>query len=193
MAGKSLAEQHPELAKEWDSAKNGTLTPRDVTLGSGKKVWWKCDKGPDHEWDAIVGDRVRGNGCPVCRGFKVVLSNCLATLNPELAKQWHPTNNGELKPDEFTYGSGKKVWWLCQEGHSYDSVILNRTKKDKPSGCPYCSGQKVSDNTIFYSYSQRLQMNGIPPRMEIQNQKNLLMDLVRKYGGYDLRDILMIQ
>jgi hypothetical protein len=50
--------------------------------------------------------------------------------------------NGELTPSEFTYGSGKKVWWLCLKGHNYDSIIYNRTKKDQPRGCPYCSGRK---------------------------------------------------
>ena len=29
---------------------------------------------------------------------KVVKSNCLATLNPELAKEWHPTKNNRLTP-----------------------------------------------------------------------------------------------
>jgi hypothetical protein len=36
----------------------------DVTPNSDKKVWWKCKKG--HEWQAIIGSRNRGNGCPVC-------------------------------------------------------------------------------------------------------------------------------
>ena len=56
---------------------------------------------------------------------------------PELLREWHPTKNGDSKPEEFTHGSGKKVWWLCQEGHPYDSVIKDRTSK-RPSGCPYC-------------------------------------------------------
>ena len=30
---------------------------------------------------------------------------------PDLAKQWHPTKNGDLKPMDVTYGSKKKVWW----------------------------------------------------------------------------------
>ena len=69
---------------------------------------------------------------------------------PELLREWHPTKNGELKPEEFTYGSKKKVWWLCPNGHEYDSVINKRTKKEKQQGCPYCSGRRVSeDNNLF--------------------------------------------
>ena len=56
---------------------------------------------------------------------------------PELLSEWHSTMNGELKPDEVTYGSHKKVWWLCHKGHSHDSIIYDRTIK-KPTGCPRC-------------------------------------------------------
>ena len=56
---------------------------------------------------------------------------------PELIREWHPTKNGKLKPEEFTHGNIKKVWWLCPKGHSYDSPINDRTRK-KPRGCPQC-------------------------------------------------------
>ena len=56
---------------------------------------------------------------------------------PELVSEWHPTKNGELKPEEFAGRSGKKVWWLCPKNHDYESIISNRTSK-KPSGCPHC-------------------------------------------------------
>ena len=77
--GKSLAEVNPELAKQWHPTKNGDLTPNDVKAGSSKKVWWKCDKGDDHEWETAIGNRSIGKGCSICAGQKTVLSNCLAT------------------------------------------------------------------------------------------------------------------
>ena len=67
---------------------------------------------------------------------------------PHLVKEWHPTKNGELTPDVFTHGSGKKVWWLCSKGHSHDSTISNRTSKN-PTGCPYCSGNKTLNYDIW--------------------------------------------
>jgi len=66
------------------------------------------------------------------------------TSYPHLVKQWHPTKNGELTPNNLTHGSGKKVWWLCPKSHSYDSTVANRTSKN-PTGCPYCSGNKISE------------------------------------------------
>ena len=67
---------------------------------------------------------------------------------PHLVKEWHPTKNGELTPNNLTHGSNKKVWWLCSKGHSYDSIICNRTSKN-PTGCPYCSGNKTFNLDLF--------------------------------------------
>ncbi len=83
-----LATTNPDLAKEWHPTKNGGLTPYDVV--DYKKAWWKCDKGDDHVWNAIIKSRNNGRDCPICEGKKVVLSNCLTTINLKLP------NNGIL-------------------------------------------------------------------------------------------------
>jgi len=64
--GKSLAELNPLLAKEWHPTKNSGLTPFDVTEGSNKKAWWKCDKGEDHEWCTHIYNRTKDRNCPYC-------------------------------------------------------------------------------------------------------------------------------
>ena len=46
---KKYLSSYPELVKEWHPTKNGDLTPRDVTHGSKKKVWWLCQN--IHEWN----------------------------------------------------------------------------------------------------------------------------------------------
>ena len=61
----NLAILNPDVAKEWGTTKNGILTAKDVTPGSGKKVWWRCGKG--HEWNARIASRTEGGtGCPHC-------------------------------------------------------------------------------------------------------------------------------
>ena len=85
---------------------------------------------------------------------------------PELIKEWHPTKNGELKPEEINY-ENIVVWWLCPRGHEYDSIISGRTRKDRPRGCPYCSGKKVGDDNNLKFLFQRLHLNGTPPRIGI--------------------------
>ncbi|MBR3969218.1 MAG: hypothetical protein IKJ93_06490 [Clostridia bacterium] len=59
---------NPTLANEWNYEKNDGLTPMDVLPNSNKKVWWKCSKG--HEWQAIIANRNKGRGCPICRKNK---------------------------------------------------------------------------------------------------------------------------
>ena len=60
--------------------------------------------------------------------------------NPKLAKEWNYEMNGDLKPQNFTVSSQRKVWWRCQKGHNWQSTIANRSSG---YGCPYCANQKV--------------------------------------------------
>ena len=139
----SLLIKHPELSKQWHPSKNLRIMPNMIKANSGKKVWWLCEKG--HEWEATVNDRTSGRNCPFCSGKRACIDNSLQTLNPELAKQWHPTENGNLTPNDVTTGSQKKVWWLCEKGHKWDETIKNRSK----NGCPFCSGRRVcAENSL---------------------------------------------
>jgi len=129
------------LVVEWDTLNNLPLVPEEVSLKSGKKVWWKCIEG--HEWQARVVDRTNGNGCPYCSGKRAVVGvNDLATLNPPIASEWNFDKNGENRPEHYCLHSGKKVWWKCKEGHEWQATIDSRTRQ-KGNGCPYCAGQRV--------------------------------------------------
>ena len=133
-----LATINPGIAAQWHPFKNGALRPSDVTSRSTKKVWWQCELG--HEWEATVDAR-HAAGCPYCSGHRVLIGfNDLATVNPSLAAQWHPTKNGRLNPEDVTTGSGRKVWWQCELGHEWKAAIVDRSAG---TGCPYCSNQKV--------------------------------------------------
>ena len=135
----SLLHSNPQLVKEWNNEKNGSLKPENFTAQSNKKVWWKCTEG--HEWQATIADRNRGRKCPYCAGKKVSNGfNDLKTVNPHLAKEWNYEKNTGLTPDDVTANSNKKVWWKCNSGHEWMAIIQNRNNGDK---CPYCSGRIV--------------------------------------------------
>jgi positive regulator of sigma E activity len=140
----SLKALSPKLAREWHPTKNGNCTPGDVTTGSKKIIWWRCAVEPRHEWKTDVGSRSRGNGCPYCRGTKVDDTNSLAAIFPKIAKEWHPTKNGDLKPRDVTTGSKKKIWWRCavEPRHEWETDVGSRSNGH---GCPYCKGRKVDD------------------------------------------------
>lgn len=139
----TLQEANPELAAQWHPSKNGSLTPGDVTPNAGKKVWWKCPKGVDHEWHAIIANRNRGSGCPICSNQRVAVSNSLGAVNPELAKEWHPSKNGALTPYDVLPSAARKVWWQCavKPNHEWEAKLNNRANG---KGCPYCANQRIS-------------------------------------------------
>ena len=167
----SLAEARPDLAKEWNYEKNGDLRPEDVSCGSNKKVWWKLpydvpdDYPVEHlrrkhfefEWEAKVYARNEYPGCPFLNGHSIWTGfNDLATINPELAAQWHPTKNGDLKPTQVTANSGLKVWWSLPYDIPLDYPIeplrgkhfkfeweASIDNRNKHQSCPYLIGKAV--------------------------------------------------
>ena len=66
--------------------------PTEVSIGSHKKVIWRCEKG--HEWEAAVKSRtINKTGCPYCSHNKVLAGfNDLATLLPDIAAEWSDRN-----------------------------------------------------------------------------------------------------
>jgi len=139
--GQSLVERFPTVAAQWHSTHNGDLTPDQVSAGSNVRVWWRCGQG--HEWEAQTSTRTSQDlGCPVCSGRKLLTGfNDLGTRFPDVAAQWHPTRNGDLRPDQVSAGMNSKVWWRCEEGHEWETRVNNRTSGG--TGCPVCTGQTV--------------------------------------------------
>ena len=111
----SLLKNRPDLIKEWDYEKNNDIDPDSITEGYGKKVWWRCEKC-GYLYSKEVCKRVSGQNCPACAGKQVFVGkNDLQSVFPNIAQEWNQTKNGDLKPNEVTIGSGKKVWWKCKK------------------------------------------------------------------------------
>lgn len=136
---KKMLEDFPEIAAEFDAEKNAPTRVSDLSAGLGKKFWWKCPKG--HSYESGIQSRTgRGQGCPYCSGRRAISGeNDLATLFPELAKQWSPRN--EISASDQLPFATKKAWWVGSCGHEFDLSIAGRTKMGQ--GCPYCSNRRV--------------------------------------------------
>lgn len=148
-----LSDAYPEIAAQWHPTKNGDLTPKDVTIGSGRKIWWVCPKVSEHIWDARVNARVKGRGCRYCGG-KVKFGKeykSFAEAYPEIAVEWHPTKNEELTPDKVSEGSGKAVWWKCSRNpkHEWQAKVQYRKSLLGDGSCPYCSGRAIGHENSF--------------------------------------------
>ena len=139
--GHILAANYPEIAKQWNYEKNGALTPWDVTIGSNRKVWWKCSLG--HEWEAVIFTRtLKSVGCPYCKGRCAWPGfNDLATLRPDIAAGWDYELNGEKMPERYTVHSHARVWWICPKGHP--SFQMKITERSYGHGCPICGRETV--------------------------------------------------
>ena len=130
-----LQTKAPSLVEEWDYEKNEKL-PSEYAFKSNASVFWKCKKC-GYAYKAKISNRAIGRNCPCCAGKVAVPGvNDLKTTHPQLAAEWHPTKNGELTPEQVTYGRAIKVWWLCPEGHSYQATILHRSSG---TNCPKCN------------------------------------------------------
>ena len=118
-----ISKTSPQLLLYWHPTKNKNLTPDDVSVKSFEKVWWKCPKGVDHEWECSVRYALKSDmktiNCPYCNNKRVSITNSLATKYPEIAAQWHPTKNGSLLPSQVTYVSNTAVWWQCDKDPSH--------------------------------------------------------------------------
>lgn len=129
---------HPHIAAEWDYDKNESLRPEQFSIGADRKIWWKCKCG--HSWNALIYSR-KNHGCPACAGNILVAGvNDLLTVNPTVAAEWDNAKNNPLRPDSVAANDGRKAWWLCGKGHSWEAVISSR---NSGKGCPYCNHKYV--------------------------------------------------
>ena len=130
-----LATLEPLLVKQW--SKKNKIKPTEVSIGSHKKVIWRCEKG--HEWEAAVKSRtINKTDCPYCSNNKVLAGfNDLATFLPDIAAEWSDRNYPTL-PTQVTVFVNRKVWWKCKDcGREWNTLISTRSGGSK---CPYCSG-----------------------------------------------------
>jgi hypothetical protein len=125
-----LTTTHPQLAALWDDEANGDRKVTQVSAGNSKdNIHLRCDKG--HAFIRTPANLVSTEGrCPTCHGCKVIPGvNDLATLRPDVAAWWHPHMNGDLTPEMVTPGSGRRVWWLCDDGHEFPADIDYRCRQ----------------------------------------------------------------
>ncbi len=168
--GNSLAVRCPSVAAEWHPTLNGDLTPSDVAFSRKEKAWWMCGKC-GNVWEASIGNRAKGAGCPPCgrsaaaqaiRGRKLPRvpkqqaaqvrkkrsnnsvpqpGGSFADRFPEVAAEWHPTLNEELTPDKVTYASNKRAWWLCPTCGNEWDAIIQ--SRGKGAGCRKCGSSRA--------------------------------------------------
>lgn len=151
----SIGFMYPEISKLWHPIKNGKLLPKNISYAADTKVWWQCENG--HEWMDYVSKMTlcKKGRCSECSKIEYLKENGLVVKYPEVAKEWHPTKNGDVDINKVTYGEYKSAWWQCEKGHEWEAFICNRTSG--AHNCPYCSGRYATKETsLGYNYPELL-------------------------------------
>lgn len=78
---------------------------------------------------------------------KDLRSRCMEEGNTKLLSEWDAERNKGLMPENVSAGSHQKVWWQCENGHTWQSEVRVRARGAK---CPYCSKRIlwVGDNDL---------------------------------------------
>ena len=133
----------PNLLAQWDYEKN-KVSPDKVLAHSITEYWWKCPKcgKPDYNtpdrkyanslcWDCATKERgkTRRNG-------EVSRKGSFGEHHPHLAKEWHPTLNGEVTPYDITSGCSDNFYWQCKYGHIFYTSPAERVNRH--AGCSTC-------------------------------------------------------
>ena len=125
----SMANTHPELAKEYQGDANL------IMAGTYKKLDWKCITC-EHEWNATGSGRAssRKSGCPACVNQSrnsVDARNSMANTHPKLAKEYQGDANLIMA------GTNKKLDWKCITcNHEWKTSGSCRVSGN---GCPPCN------------------------------------------------------
>lgn len=121
----------PHIAAEWDYEKNEHLKPTDVSVGSGKVIWWKCVEG--HSWRAAVANRQVVKGCPYCSGrHKEIPLDDTSWMNKYSAAKLYFEEHGNLEvPAKYVNADGMKLgmWIRTQRATQKNGILAPHRKK----------------------------------------------------------------
>mgnify|MGYP001286764731 CR=1 FL=1 len=148
---KSFA-SHPK-SQFWHPTLNGNIKPRDVSLNSHTKYWFKCNVC-NHDFDITLGNvNCHNVWCGYCNNkIRCDNINCNHCFKNSFASHpksvfWHPTLNGHIKPRNIALNDNKKYWFKCNECNSDFDIILC----DVNSGrwCRFCTNKTEQKLKIF--------------------------------------------
>jgi len=134
----TLSEACPWIADQWCYKRNAGWGPEHFSRSSNVRCWWKCPSCGREYKSRIAYRTGGGSSCPFCVGRRLCRDNALSVCYPSIAREWHPTRNGKLLPSDVSYGSNKRVWWVCGEcSYEWQGRICNRTARQQ-KGCKAC-------------------------------------------------------
>lgn len=133
----NFLKKRPELLKHFSSKNNIDLKSPDIA--AHRKYFWECEEGHIFKSPA---DRFlknnRGFYCLPCSKIETLLKNTREDLRE------HYSHKNNLSFDAITASSGRKVIWVCKNGHEKLAIVSNVSKISKY----HCLQCKTVDNLL---------------------------------------------
>lgn len=149
MKTKPINTEYKLIFEDWDFEKNDIEISK-ITKTSKEPIWWKCKSG--HSYRVSVFSRIRSNGCKICnkplkahnaRKARLKEGESFGDLHPKFLLEWDYEKNLTFEPWQIKAGSNKKIWWVCEKGHSYQQNTYEKLKGHQ--GCSIC--RKINKHT----------------------------------------------
>lgn len=141
----SFGETFPELARFWDSQKNGNVTPLQIPPKSDKIFFFLCRAcGKSFKRRIASITRSTKSYCVNCSRKAAGISRSIAPpeksigqLYPTIAKELLNDKNMDIDIFDIYPSSQKKLWWKCSKcGKFYEMTPNNRINGHS---CPKCA------------------------------------------------------
>ncbi len=152
------------------------VNPFEVSYGSNRKIWIKCQEKPYHEdYKIYPSNFLKGNRCSYCGNFKVhpldsfgqyIIDNYGEEF---LNKVWSKKN--KKSAFEYTPNSNKEVWWKCQNDKHEDfkrGICESNIYKFR---CPECVRERRES---LLQESIRLYLNEIGYTLKHENNCSIV-------------------
>lgn len=147
------------LDKIFDTKENPNIDINKLRTKTNTVIHFHC-KSCNHEWDGILGNRVRKNedgtyrllGCPVCDNNAYRRTLYLEEY-PELLTMYNREKNNFSLEDlvERKYEPIKLIWDCPTCHRSFPATLraMAASTKYKTKGCPFCSHREVVERNSF--------------------------------------------
>ena len=149
-----IENERQDLLDRWDYDLN-EYSPNEISYGSNIKQWLKCPKGIHNSELKKLTNLVFGQeGSIQCNKC-----NSLGYKYPNVFNFWSDKN--EKTPYDYSFCSGKRVWWKCPNGkhNDFKRIISGSTILD--FHCPECNYSKgeerINEKLIAESFTKILE------------------------------------
>ena len=121
--GWCIENNRQDILERWDYELNG-YSPKDISYGSNKKMWFKCNKHPEHKSELkSISDFTSGHrgvmDCKQCNSFG---QWCIDNDRQDVLDRWDYELN-KYSPWKISYSTKKKMWFKCNKHPEHKSEL----------------------------------------------------------------------